>query len=121
MTNHRQHPRYACHGGVEIHVPNSNRRLWGHLGDISRNGLYLHGADLWPIGIEVQIHIDSGSANIYGSGTVATCHPGVGLGICFKEIRPECHDDFEALLATLERRAEGKTEVHTLPFPVHVE
>ena len=121
MDNTRQHPRYRCHGGVEIHVPNTPKRLWGHLGDISRNGCYLHGAEPWDVGTEVEIHIDSGSANIFGRGMVATCHPGVGLGICFVEIYPEYRDEFEALLSNLERRASGNTKVHTLPFPITAE
>ncbi len=70
------------------------------------------------MGTEVEIHIDSGSANIFGRGKVATCHPGVGLGISFLEIYPEFRDEFEALMSNLERRATGNTEVHTLPFPI---
>ena len=94
----------ASHGCIRIH---------------NQNTIWLF--DLIDVGTEVEIQIDSGSSNIFGRGVVATCHPGVGLGISFLEIYPEYRDEFEALLKNLERRASGDTKVHTLPFPITTE
>lgn len=102
MEERRRHPRFVHPGGVEIHVPESNRRLWGHLGDLSRGGVYMEAPEPWTVGTEVEIRLEIDDLEVHALGTICTCHPGVGMGIAFSQIAPEQMNDFEKKLEELE-------------------
>jgi hypothetical protein len=100
MRETRQYPRYNCPGGVEIYVPSTNRRLWGHLGDISRAGLYMECPEPWAVGTEVEVRLEVNNLQLEAKGTLVTCHPGVGMGISL-EMHPQSVGDFEKILQSL--------------------
>ena len=117
MENKRLHPRFRCEGGVEIQVPGTNRRLWGHLSDLSHSGIYMETAEPWETGIEIEIHIDCCGKTVHAKGKAVTSHPGVGLGITIDEIDPQHQKAFDELLSELAKPAEASsspdTEGHT--------
>jgi hypothetical protein len=106
MNGVRRFPRYICPGGVEIKVPETNRRLWGRLGDICRAGLYMEVPEPWPLGTAIQIRLEIDETYIEGAGTVVTSHPGVGMGIAL-DVDPPYVEDIEKILAGLAANAEG--------------
>jgi hypothetical protein len=102
MQQERQYPRYICHGGVELSVPDSNRRIWGHLGDISRGGFYMEGPEPWPTGTEVVARLEAGEGGeIYATAKIVTSHPGVGMGLALTKVYPQFERDFDRLILTL--------------------
>ena len=98
MNEQRKHPRYACPGGVELSIPDTNRRNWGRLADISRNGFYMETPEPWLTGTEVVARLEAGGGEIYASATIVTCHPGVGMGLALKQVYPQFQPDFDRLL-----------------------
>lgn len=100
MTGTRKYPRYVCPGGVEIHIPQTNRRLWGRLGDLCREGLYMESAEPWPAGTDIAVRLEIDSVYIEGGGKIVTSHPGVGMGIAL-EVKPEYVEEIEQVLAGL--------------------
>ena len=108
MEEKRQYPRYACPGGVEIHIPDTHRRLWGHLGDISKGGLYLEAPEPWLVGTEVDVHLETCDTHIHAVGTIVTCHPGVGMGIAFKAVDPQDLTAFEKAIQGLASTGDGR-------------
>jgi hypothetical protein len=113
MTGTRKFPRYTCPGGVEIHVPDTNRRLWGRLGDICREGLYMEAPEPWPTGTAIAVRLEIEDTYIEGGGTIVTCHPGVGMGIAL-QVKPEYVEEIEHVLAGL--AANAGSSGSTVPY-----
>jgi hypothetical protein len=106
MVEQRKHPRYMCAGGVELSVPGTNRRTWGHLSDVSQNGFYMETAEPWEIGIEVVARLDACENEIHASARVVTSHPGVGMGLILTNVYPQSQANFDRLLSRLASAAE---------------
>lgn len=106
----RQYPRYQCKGGVEFQIPDSNKRIWGHLGDICKGGLYMEGAEPWAVGTEVQVRLEINNIEIYLEGIIVTCHPGVGMGLAIKRVNPEYVAAFEKIMQDLATAQDQQTQ-----------
>ena len=99
MIEQRKHPRYACRGGVEIHIPGTHNRTWGNLSDISRAGFYMETAEPWDVGIESEFRLELKGQEIYGLAVIVTSHPGVGMGLSFKQIYSQYLSALEVLIS----------------------
>lgn len=102
MIEQRKHPRYACRGGVELQIPNTHLRTWGNLSDISRAGFYMETAEPWDVGIEAEFRMEVVGQEFYGVAVIVTSHPGVGMGLRFKQVYSQYLPALEALLATFD-------------------
>lgn len=100
MAEQRKHPRFTCHGGVELQVKGTHLRTWGNVSDISRAGCYMETAEPWEIAVEAEFRIEIGAQEVYGMAVIVTSHPGVGMGLNFKEIYPQYAPGFEAILSS---------------------
>ena len=97
----RRHSRYTCDGGIEVRSEGS-RGFWGTLCDLSDGGCYVQTFSPLPAGTPVQFFIQSHGIDVRGSGTVASMHPGVGMGIQFKQLAEPDQNNLTSLLQTLD-------------------
>jgi PilZ domain-containing protein len=81
----REHPRYACEGGVEVREGNS-RGFWGTLTDISLGGCYVQTFSPMALGAELKLFIKAKGFEVHAEAEVVAMHPGVGMGIQFTTI-----------------------------------
>ena len=65
-------------------------------------------AEPWDVGIEAEFRMEVGGQEFYGLALTVTSHPGVGMGLHFKQVYPQYLPALEALLATF-----GSTEAST--------
>ncbi|HWZ45459.1 MAG TPA: PilZ domain-containing protein [Candidatus Saccharimonadales bacterium] len=80
----RKHPRYCCEVGVQVRTESSTNGYWGALADVSLGGCYVNTFSPLPSGTSVALKLQSHDIEINLSGSVATSHPGVGMGIQFE-------------------------------------
>lgn len=79
----RKFPRYSYNIGVEIRKPDATAGYWGNVDDISIGGCYINTFSPIPAGTELVLRFKVENGDILVAGKVATCHPGVGMGIQF--------------------------------------
>ncbi len=101
MESTRKFVRYPVNGSADL-IDQSKSRCWGHLGDISLGGFYVSTFAPWPINTDVRFKIEIDDQPIYGTGVVATSHPGVGMAVVYREMEPEDRHDLEQVIETLE-------------------
>jgi hypothetical protein len=136
QKDQRRNPRYRCEGIAQMTKPGDKFAIRAPLTDVSAGGFYVETMTPLPVGTEVDISLEIGRVELYGSGVVETCHQAIGNGIAFTKMTPQNEKalqsvidgivnadgirsvdssqafpaEFEALLAILERKSILKRE-----------
>jgi len=97
----RRHDRYTCDGGIEVRAEGT-RGFWGTLCDLSEGGCYVQTFSPLTAGTAVQFFIQSHGIDVRGNGFIASMHPGVGMGIQFKQLAETDNKNLTELLAKLD-------------------
>jgi hypothetical protein len=102
MKSTRKYARYNCSGAADLVDDTANTRCWGEIGDISMGGFYMSTFGPWPIATQVRFKLDIAEKQIFGSGVVATSHPGVGMAVMYRDLGEEDKAALEIVIARLE-------------------
>lgn len=102
MTEKRQYPRYTCSGGADIHILGTPIHVWGNIGDLSRGGVYVEIAETLPISSKVEVLVEVQDIALHATGTIVTCHPGVGVGVTFTQLDEKNRAGLERVMQDLE-------------------
>ena len=102
MNSTRKYARYNCSGAADLVDDASHTRCWGEIGDISMGGFYMSTFGPWPISTEVRFKLDIADKQIFGSGVVATSHPGVGMAVMYREMSADDRAALEIVIASLD-------------------
>jgi hypothetical protein len=102
MTEKRRYPRYTCSGGVDIHILETPVHAWGNIGDLSRGGVYVEIAETLPLGSKVEVRVEVQDIAVHATGTIVTCHPGVGVGVTFTQLDEQNRADLGKIMQDLE-------------------
>ncbi|ABF39526.1 hypothetical protein Acid345_0521 [Candidatus Koribacter versatilis Ellin345] len=101
MESTRKYARYPVDGSADL-IDHTNGRCWGHLGDISLGGFYVSTFAPWPINTDVRFKLEIDDHPIYGTGIVATSHPGVGMAVVYREMESDDRHELEHVIGTLD-------------------
>ncbi|SRR5579872_7567037 len=100
----RKFPRYVYNIGVEVRTGHAKSGYWGNIDDISLGGCYVKTFSPLTAGTEVVLRLKAETVEILVTGSVATFHPGVGMGVRFKSFLSEDGENqLKILVANLER------------------
>jgi hypothetical protein len=104
----RKFPRYPCDTGVLIRLEQGGGGFWGTLSDICTGGCYVYTFSPLPTGQAVELTIKTSGREIEVKGTVASSHPGVGMGVAFTSfVKTEGEDMLKAYIAELASRPQS--------------
>jgi len=96
----RQAPRYSCNILATIRQGDSFTTS-ARLTDVSLTGGYLEAMSPLPVGTEVKVVLETGTAKIPLTAVVRTLHPAMGNGVAFTKIDVEALDLLQGFLASL--------------------
>lgn len=101
MDERRKHPRFPCRGTVRVRALDTNVQFDGNIADVSYEGCYVEMLTPFPVGTPVEAHLDVKSIEFAATGEVRIQHPGMGMGVHFKEVAPAEQAKLDQLLAKL--------------------
>ena len=105
----RKFPRYSYNIGVEVRQGNAKAGYWGNVDDISLGGCYINTFSPIVSGTDVILRFKLEELDILVAGRVATCHPGVGMGVQFSSfLSDDGANQLQILIANLERSGPPK-------------
>ncbi len=96
----RRFQRFPCEGGVQVQRPGTPP-IWASLGDISAGGCYIETTMPLTMGLELDLTLRVGDANIRCKGQVRTSHPGIGAGIYFTQVTTDARKQINEVLDVL--------------------
>ncbi len=101
MESTRKFVRYAVAGTADL-IDRNKGRCFGQLGDISLGGFYVSTATPWPLNADVRFKLEVKDFTLFGTGVVATSHPGVGMAVVYREMEDDDREVLEHIIAVLE-------------------
>ncbi|HKV23442.1 MAG TPA: PilZ domain-containing protein [Candidatus Acidoferrum sp.] len=87
--NKRREPRYAFIASAEILEERTESRMSTQISDLSRGGCYVDTINPLPDGSAVHIRIYTETHSFEADAAVVYSHPHLGMGMKFREIRPQ--------------------------------
>jgi hypothetical protein len=93
--------RYICGGAASIWHPGAKYFVRGTVTDVSLTGCYV--AMMMPLVVHdrVVVMLDINGTEIRTAAEVRTSHPGVGMGLKFKDLAETDHSSLRALISRL--------------------
>jgi hypothetical protein len=90
MENERRRsPRFTFIAQAEVQDETSGSRLPSRISDLSLSGCYVDIINPFPDGTPVRVKIYTTTQNFEASATVAYAHAHLGMGLSFREVKPE--------------------------------
>jgi PilZ domain-containing protein len=99
--NRRGERRFPLSAAAEVIEIRSQTRVTGRCSDLGAGGCYVDTFSPFTAGTLVRIHIVRGSVPFEAEGVVAYAHVPMGMGLAFKEIRPEYQKVLHSWIAEL--------------------
>lgn len=100
-ADRRAFKRLSCSGGVEFREVGNPLLNTAMVSDICAGGCYIETRVPLPVESRLELIIRINDCEISGTGEVRICHPGMGMGIAFREMTPENRGRLEALIEKL--------------------
>lgn len=97
----RRNPRYKCEGSATFRVQGTNVRTWGTFTDLSISGCYVELKATFPVGAIVDLELELNGLRTQIKGEVRVSYPFLGMGVAFREMTVENHQQVEAMIDTL--------------------
>jgi len=85
----RRAPRFAFIASAEVQDEANSSRLPSRVSDLSLNGCYVDIINPFPDGTPVRVKIFTTTQNFEASATVAYAHAHLGMGLAFRDVKPE--------------------------------
>src|SRR6202049_2111021 len=85
----RREPRYPFIASAELLEENSGARMNSRISDLSLNGCYVDTVNPLPDGTLVHLRIFTETHSFEAPATVVYSHAFMGMGMKFREVRPE--------------------------------
>ncbi len=85
----RRAPRYPFIATAEVTDTSSQASTTAQVSELSLYGCYLQMPNALPKDAQIKIKIYSEGKFFESSGVIAYSQPGVGVGITFREVRPQ--------------------------------
>jgi hypothetical protein len=108
MDSKRKYSRFNCDGSADVSTE-EKERVWGHVSDISLGGFYVSTFGPMAIATEVRFRVEVNGKQVCGVGSVATSHPGVGMGVAYEEVSNNHRQTLLDVISHLER-SDSNTE-----------
>lgn len=101
QSENRSNPRIRCSGTGQITQPGVAYPIWARVTDLSMGGCYLELVFAVAQNSPVELKLTVLEHTFTATGTVATSHPGVGVGIKFTRVEDESRKILVELLQKL--------------------
>ena len=85
----RRTPRYPFIATAEVLDPSSQASISTRVTELSLNGCYLEMPNPLPTGANIKIKIYSEGKFFESNGVIVYSQPNLGVGVTFREIRPQ--------------------------------
>jgi hypothetical protein len=103
--------RYLCSGGVSIYHPGTKHFMRGTLADLSLNGCYVEMMTPLSISDKVALVLNVKDTEIRATAEVRTSHPGMGMGLKFRDLAEKDKSNLQTLIFRLGPSGSGQTYV----------
>jgi hypothetical protein len=97
----RAQVRFPFTAAAEVYELRSQTRLKGRCSDLSSGGCYVDTLSPFPVGAVVRVRIERDKREFEAESVVAYAHVSMGMGLAFKEIKPEHEDVLRSWIADL--------------------
>lgn len=93
----RRHARHPAYRDLEIVYEGYSERIPSRPPDLSARGMFINTTQQFPEGavLKLSFLLGRSSREIKARGEVRYCLPGVGVGVEFIDISPECQQAIE--------------------------
>ena len=100
--------RYVCSGGVSIYNPSTKQLTRGIVSDLSMGGCYIE--MLAPLGVRdrVSLAFKVNNTEVHAVAEVRASHPGMGMGLKFREMPEADRSNMHALVSGLGYSGSGR-------------
>ena len=88
----RREPRHAFIASAELFEEHSGSRMSTRISDLSRGGCYVDTINPLPDGTVVQLKIFTETHSFEAPATVVYSHAHLGMGMKFREVRPQSEE-----------------------------
>ncbi len=85
-SEQRRHPRYACDGYAEVHLPHAGLRFRGHIQNLSISGCYIETELNLERGTYVEVFFRVRQLRFRLAGNIAGVEWRKGVRIAFREV-----------------------------------
>jgi hypothetical protein len=110
-ADRRQYKRLSCSGGAEFHEVGNLLMNTAMVSDICVGGCYIETRVPLAVESRMELTLRIDDFEISGTAEVRICHPGMGMGVAFREMTPENR----RLLEDLIEKLAGPAVQHTPP------
>lgn len=97
----RQQVRYPFTAAAEVYVTHSQTRVTGRCSDLGPGGCYVDTLSPLVVGTVVRVRIERDMREFEATGVVAYAHVSMGMGLAFREVRPESDAILRSWIAEL--------------------
>lgn len=100
-ADRRKAKRLRCSGGAEFHEVGNPLLNTAMVSDICIGGCYIETRTPLAVETRLELTLRINDFEIFGTGEVRICHPGMGMGVAFREMTPENRRHLEDLIEKL--------------------
>jgi hypothetical protein len=95
--------RHICAGGISIYSPGTKKFMRGTVADLSLSGCYVEMMAPLNVGDKVALVLQVRDTEMRATAEVRTSHPGMGMGLRFKDLAEKDRSSLKAVISMLER------------------
>ncbi len=103
--------RYVCTGGASIYHPDTKHFVHGTVADISLGGCYVEIMTPLNVHDRIALAVHVNGVEVRASAEVRTTHPGMGMGLKFRDLAEKDAANLQALIAGLGRFGTGQIDI----------
>jgi hypothetical protein len=97
----RKAQRFTCSGGIEYWEIGADVRQTATVSDVSSGGCYVETRVPLAVETRVELRLRVNDLEVSATGEVRVSHPGMGMGLAFREMTSEHRQRLDALIASL--------------------
>ena len=94
--------RWICTGGASIYYPGTKKFTHGTVADLSLSGCYVEMMAPLNVNDRIALVFHVHDTEIRATAEVRTSHPGMGMGLKFRDLAEEDRSSLQALISRLE-------------------
>ena len=101
--------RYVCTGGISIYHPSTKHFMRGTVADLSLSGCYVEIMAPLNAHEKAALVLTVGDVEVRATAEVRTSHPGMGMGLKFKDLAESDKANLRTLISRLGHSTTGET------------
>jgi PilZ domain len=108
-ADHRRAIRLNCKGGARVQEVGKPAGQFATLADISIGGCYIETVSPLPPNTTIDVCLDMNGIRVESRAIVKIMHPNVGMGVEFRELRPEQRSKVQMMMASIQQQNAAKS------------